>query len=292
MSIKITVRIAKGLKNNSSWTQMTWWKTNFNMPVPIIDDDKSNWVENKSYFIYKWEDTSFDFTWFTYWREAIIWVSLVELTWEPKRTLTIKQTWIDSKTQFTSSHTNIYSDTTDWSREESYASSNQWVASWEINDSFNWWNYRLKTEVIENWDVVASDITYIWISNVPTDPWWKTPWYIRVDWEELKRINASWREHTMVWISDWQKSAKPWYIWIEDEKLKYTTKWWYKRYSEISIKQFKSLYKHWAPWEVSWKKPWYIYLDNEFWWTHISMIWKDWYKYLICSWHDPYTDPY
>lgn len=89
-------RFAKGVENKNSGTQMTWWKTNFNMPVPDVFDDLDDWEEDVGVLIYHGEDTNFNMSGFNQGWEAI--VAVTGLHYEGNEgggTHTIKQEWLN-----------------------------------------------------------------------------------------------------------------------------------------------------------------------------------------------------
>ena len=148
-------KFAKWIENNVSWTQMTWWKINFNMPTPNLWDDTSGWIFwNWVWpFIYHWEATSFDLTWFNNWWELIVAIST--LRWEENEWWwadhTFSQTWKDTlwDVMFTnSSIINLYNPW-EWYAAETQTWSNQWIAPWEVN-----WNWVYTCTVAISWSYV------------------------------------------------------------------------------------------------------------------------------------------
>ena len=288
-------RFCKWVKNNNSWTQMTWWKTNFNMPVTDIWDDTSSWSSWSWVFTYYWTATSFSLSWFNNGWEAIVWISWLhwsDLEWW-NANHTFSQTWKDTlwATIFVNSATAFLQ--TPWvgSWLEYQLWSNQGVAPWEIN-----WNWTYTCTVAVSWPNInlSTDDTFV-ITNYPWFTTYKTPWYMWVEWNNLSYVSANWFVHKINWTDLWDVSATPWYFWENSSispYVNYIDTSWHKRTPPWNLEQFASTWSNWATSAISWQTPWYIYADNEFWLTHLSHIWYDWKKYLIWDAHDPYINPY
>lgn len=295
MSLSIYNKFAKGFRNNSSWTQMTWWKTNFNMPVPNIFDDNSNYQKTTWMLTALEEWTVFDLTWFRQWWELIAAASTFAIDWPYSNwTINLYQEW--KKPDWTVMFTNwpyIWNpwDVPSWYWQWYQIVSNQWVAPWEVDVS---WTYKCR--VYTTWWISQSQDFNVTFNNVPAYSWYKTPWYLWINWNKLEYTSANWFAHSIEWtkLTTLEESSRYWYVWTEenDTRLFYWASDWQIYTPQLNIKQFASSFSNWAPWTVSWKQPWYIYADNQFWWTHLSHIAWDWYKYLIWDWHNPYINPY
>lgn len=289
-------RFAKWIENKNSGTQMTWWKTNFNMPVPDLWDDTSNWTEWEGPFIYHGVATSFDFSWFHQGWEAIISVLWLHIEWnEGGGTYTITQKWIhpSGSVMFTNTWNGYLASPGSDSQwvpnwHERHLAANQWVAPWEINQSGVY-----KIEATISWPGLNFTSYFdVTITNVPSFSWYKASWYMYLEWNQLCYTSANGFVQKMLWnhISSW--SGTPGHVWINGIFLHYIDSFWDVRRAPYSIKQFASNFSNWAPGQVSGKTPWYLYIDNQFWWTHISLIWYNGYKYLTWDGHNPYIDPY
>jgi len=294
MSLSIYNKFAKGFKNNSSGTQMTWWKTNFNMPVPNIFDDNSNYQKDTWMLTALEEWTTFDLTWFRQWWEVIAASSVFTIDWPYSNwTINLYQTWY--KPDWTKMFTNWPYSWNPWNVDSWYwisyqIVSNQWVAPWEVDVD---WDYTCK--VYTTWWIEQESNFNVTLNNVPEFTWYNTNWNLWVEWEQLCYTWDNWFVHKMDWAIINSDATEAGYIYTDtdvDNRLVYSTEWWNTRTPLRNIKQFASSFSNWAPWEVSWKQPWYLYADAEFWHTHLSHIAWDWYKYLIWDWHDPYQDPY
>ena len=290
-------RFAKWVENNSSWVQMTWWKTNFNMPVPDLWGDTSWWVEWAWPFIYHWQATSFDLSWFNNWWELLVAISWLhrenwEWTWN---THTLKQSWRNPINDIMFENVINFTYETTWASEwkERQLWSNQWVAPWEVSSN---WVYSCVVSV--SWPDLNLSTTYSFtITWHPGFSGYETPGYIWVEWTDLCYISANGFIHRITWTSEWNVwASSAWHIWTNNSViapvLYYIDQSWEKRTTPWNLQQFPSSFSNWPTSTVSWQTPWYLYADNEFWWTHLSHIWWDGYKYLLWDWHYPYQDPY
>lgn len=285
-SVTITNTVAKCFKNKATWRTMNWWKTSFNMPVPDIFEDNSVFTETEWMLDAQSAWTSFDLTWFQLWWEAIACNSVYAIYWPFSwGTVYIKQKWYNTQWALMFENWPYQNDieslnSSQWTFVQIV--SNQWVAEWEINKN---WTYRVVAEI--SWAISWTKTTYITITWCPPMEQYQ-PWYVWVDWNDLCWTSANWHKHTMYWIYVSNTSATPWYIWIDWEHTYWTWTSWAVYRSKYNIRQFESTFSNWAPWVVSWKKPWYFYMDNEFWHEHISYIDAFWYKCLLNSWANPY----
>lgn len=290
-------RFCKWVKNNNTWVQMTWWKSNFNMPVPNIWGNNTGWVAWSGVFTYHWTATSFDLTWFNNWWEviaAVSWVHWEEWEWDDT-THTFKQTWRDTSWSIMFTHSSDiyveYIPIWDWFLERQTAS-NQWIAPWEINQS---WTYSCTVEVSGS-EINLSQVYNVTFNNVPAFPWYKSPGYVWVEWDQLAYTSANGFTHKIDWF--WAStvvSSNTWSIWVDTAAISamyFIWTSWRKLTTPWTLKQFASTWSNWAPSAVSGQTPWYVYMDSQFWYTHISYIDKSWDKILIGDWHYPYQDPY
>jgi len=287
-TITITNHIAKWYSNKTSWTKMTWWKTSFNMPVKDIFDNNSNYTETEWMLNSIWEDTNFNLTWFQVWWEAISWSSVYTIYWPfTWWDVLCKQEWKRPNwdIMFTNQATVNFSSIASWSWISYQLASNQWVASWEIN-----WNWTYQLVATASWAITWSTTTDITISNCPNTSTTYTPWYIWVEWNDLRWTSANWHIHTRNWTYISNPWATAWYIWIEWNNFCWIWWNWYKYKWPYNFKQFGSVFSNWPnPWVVSWQTPWYIWMDNNFWYEHIWYIANDWYKRIFNSWENPYA---
>ena len=292
MTVSLTTTFAKWFKNKTSWTQMTLWKTNFNMPAVNVFDNSTTYTETEWMLDALSPATTFDFTWFEYWWEAIQASSVFTVYWDfAWWSVTVKQTWKKPNWtfMFDNEATINFQSLTAWQWYSHQLISNQWVAPWEIDVS---WTYTLTMSM--TWDITNSQVFNVVINNVPAFTWYKTKWYIRVEWDNLKYTSDNQFEHTIIWDLISNPVASPWTLWIDstDNKLCYIASDWRYRKSPTALLQFSSSFSNSATAWVTWQTPWYIWIDAEFWFTHIAYIWNDWKKYLTWSWNNPYINPY
>lgn len=290
MALIINNQFAEWFQNNVTWTKMVWWKTNFNMPVPDIFDNNTNFNRTTGMLTPLWQATSFDLSGFRYWWEILAAATTVSIdgpfAWW---TVTLKQIWRKPNWNeiFTNEIPVSFPSIANWDWYWFQIASNQWIAPWEVDIN---WTYSLDVEV--SWAITWSQTFNLTFTNVPVFPWYKPPGYVWVDWNDLKYISANWFEHTVVWLDLWNVWWTPGSIWSNDSVTTPVIYWidslWHQRLKSFQIKQFPSTFSNWATSEVSWQTPWYMYMDNEFWWTHISHIGADWYKYLLWDWEYPY----
>lgn len=290
MSITITNHLAKWFQNKSSWTKMTWWKTSFNMPVTNIFASNSIYTETEWVLNAIWEATNFDLSWFQVWWEAIAWSSVFTIYWPfTWWNVTAKQDWKnpDWITIFTNQATINLPSLDSWSWQSYQLVSNQWVAAWEIS-----WNWTYKLVATASWAISWTTVTNFTISNCPNTAITYTPWMIWVEWNNLRFTSANWHIHTIYWNIVSSHWASPWYIWSNTSNWDIFWTWtsWNVYVWPVLFKQFASIFSNWASWTTfAWiDKQWYIWLDNQFWWEHISYIASDWYKWLMPSWNNPY----
>jgi hypothetical protein len=287
-SITITNHVAKAYTNNVSWTKMTWWKTSFNMPVPNIFDNNTWYTETTWMLTATWEATSFDLTWFDVGWEICCLSSVYTIYWDfAWGTVNCKQEWKNP------SWTVIWTQNRDvlfpalaagaWSSYQ--LAYNIWVASWEINAA---WDFSVVSTA--SWAISWSDTDTITFSNVPSTATTYTPWYLWIEWNDLRFVSANWNLHTITWYEIANPSATAWYLWNYSNNTYWTGTSWKVYTWQYAFKQFASAFSNWpSPWTVSWATAWYTWIDSNFWYEHIWYIATDWYKYILMSWENPYA---
>jgi hypothetical protein len=294
----ITRTVCKGVK---SWTNnniMTFWKTNFNMPVPSIF---GTFDEGSKSFIQTFYDsaTSFDLSGFYPGWEICVFYSHAEWSGSmtggsgtynlkllrPNGTTIANYNYSISVPSLVSGEWYIYE-----------AAFNIGVASWEVNVSGV---YQFKSSVTSSNPAVAiaEGTTNVTFSNVPSTATTGTPGYIWCNYLfpnwGLGMINANNFKHHMIGNDAGQVLLAEGSFWIDTSDYlnwvvdgrKYIAKW--------RIKQFATTWSNgpsgevYAPGSVG-----AIWLDSEYGWTHISYIGQDGYKYITGSGNYPYQAPY
>ena len=291
-TLSINNQFAKGFKNKTSGTKMVWWKTNFNMPVPNIFDNNTAFTQVEWMLDPLEEATTFDLSWYNQGWEIIAAATIFVITWEILNPwlVTVEQKW--KKPNWTVMFTNSINWTInpqsslDWQWYQ--IASNQWLAPWEVDVS---WTYTLETSM--SWVYNMNKTFNVTFTNVPAFTWYQDPWYMWVEGDNLKYVSANWFIHTVEWTNIWAVGWELWSVWIEpSNNIHYINDSWDNNIAPWKIEQFASAFSNWPTESVSWQSPWYLYADNQFWWTHLSYIWDDGKKYLVWDGHYPYTNPY
>ena len=266
------------------------------MPVPDLGENSVSCVEWSGPFTYYWTATSFDLTWFNNWWELLVAISWVhwadgEGDWTDHL---MTQTWKKPnwQTMFTNALGFTASRTGPWEWLEDQLWSNQWVAPWEVDSN---WTYSC-TVTVSGSAINLSQTYNFTITNHPGFSWYQDPGYVWVEWDQLAYTSANGFVHKIDWFwSSTVVSSNTWSIWVDTTAISamyFIWASWRKLTTPWTLKQFESAWNNWSPSSVSWKTPWYIYMDNQFWSTHISYIDKSWDKILIGDWHYPYQNPY
>lgn len=287
-------KVAKGVQDNPSGDIMTWWKTNFNMPVPQLFD--GTWIEGVGPFIYHGLATSFDLTGLvTGWEVAVF---MCGWHWEGplSGTAYIYSEWRDENNVLMFTCVNGDASEIDvasgYYQEHMYGC-NQGIAGWEIDVAGN---YRVRS-----WSTgvgaMGQQDTIIAFSNVPSTSQLGAdkPGYIWIEGNNLCYIDANQWKHSIVgdkfYYVDTAKAGYMWidtnnYLcWIGADGYDYKTKW--------KIKQFASTWSNGPTNEVyaGTDKAGMIWVDDEFGQTHLSYIGYDGYKYLVGDGEYPYDYP-
>lgn len=293
-TLSINNMFAKGFENKTSGTKMVWWKTNFNMPVPNIFDNNSQFTQSQWMLNPLEGGTTFDLSWYNQGWEIIAAATNFVIEGEVLNSslVTIEQKW--KRPNWTVMFTNSFNwvvneqDSSTWQGYQ--IASNQWLAPWEVNVSGT---YELETSM--SWEYNMTKSFYVTFNNVPAFVGYQDPGYIWVEGDDLKYVSANWFIHTINWINIWAVAWDTWSVRIDENPLNnfhYINSWGDDNIVPWKIEQFASAFSNWPTGSVSWQTPWYLYADNQFWWTHLSYIWDDWKKYLIWDWNYPYINPH
>lgn len=282
--------VAKWMQNSNNWLIMKWWKTNFNMPVPDIFLSTPTWNEWRWPVAYYDPATSFSLSWFVPWLESNVHTAVAhwESWWWWYVYLNTTLVRPDSAVISSSSFQFYLHPVVPWEWYEIIYWFNTWVAAWEVNQN---WTYQFNANV--TWVTpIPSATQNISISNCPSVATTWTAWMIWVEWNYLSFINANSFIHWILWTNLWYVWWTPWSMWIDNNNdLHWIDTSWNDRRAPWKIKQFASTWSNWPTWQVyAWTgSSWMMWMDSQFWYTHIAYIWADWYKYLTWAWDYPYT---
>jgi hypothetical protein len=167
------------------------------------------------------------------------------------------------------------------------------VAPWEIDDDGN---FYVKAATAGNYPIGMVSTT-IAFSNVPDETLLGStkPGYMWVEGNNLCYVNANQWKHTMVGtqVSTSPGTSKKGFMWIDtsndlhwvgDNGYDYKCAWKVKQFDCSSWWSNSSHSEVYAGTD----KAGYIWVDNEFGWTHLSYIGYDGYKYLTGAGDNPY----
>lgn len=286
-------KVAKGVRDNPSGDIMTWWKTNFNMPVPQLYD--GTWIEGSGPFLYYGLATSFDLTGFVPGWEVAAFFCGWHWDGPLSGTAYAYSEWRDENNalMFTCANgvavgLNIASGY--WY--EYIYGCNQGVAGWEIDVAGN---YRVRGWSTGTGALGQMDTT-ITFSNVPSTTQLGTdkPGYIWVEGNDLCFVCDSRWKHTITGDSQgYVNTTKAGYMWIDTSDYlhwignngnDYRVKW--------KIQQFASTWSNGPTNSQCGKTPGFIWVDDEFGQTHLSYIGNNGCKWLVGSGNYPYQTPY
>ena len=287
-------KVAKGIvQDGGSGNTMTWWKTNFNMPVPEIWD--GNWVQNRGPFTYQGLATSFDLTGLVAGHEVAAFFALYHWDGPLSGTAYVYSQWRDENNvlMFTCGNGNAVDlsiASGDWY--EYMYGCNQGIAGWEIDVAGN---YRVRSWSTGVGAIGQMDTTIVF-SNVPstTQLGSDKPGYIWVEGHHLCFICASRWKHTIIGVAEaYIDTAKAGYMWIgTDDYLRWIGSNGWKYRTAWKIQQFASTWSNGPTNSQCGKTPGMIWVDNEFGQTHLSYIGNNGCKWLVGSGNYPYQTPY
>ena len=299
MIASITNHISKGVQNyNDTSKKMTWFKTNFNMPVPYYMADNSPFTRYVGCWNYLTETTSYDLTGFVPGYEicngcAIFdWDNDSGSTYEINTNLYVEWAnpdlsnvyWVTNGYNFTYSLPAGY-----WM--EVWFGGNIGCAEWEVNDN-DIWHFRASAVGTPNTAVVDTAVT---MTNCPsTSQLGSTKsGYIWVEGNDLCYICANQWKHTIGGVDNGAAPgvSKAGYFWLETNVLHWVGANGHDYYIPWTIKQVASFYGNGPTGEenAGVEKYGMIWVDNEFGWTHLAYIASDGYKYLIGAGDNPYA---
>lgn len=297
--MSMTRRVSKGITNNNSGTKFTWWKTNFNMPVPNILDDLSGWTQYTGPFTYTGADTSFSLVTFYPGYEIVAYSCIYDWTNTTGSSINLDEDlysyWVD--TDFSTVLVGGYNGNITMTLADGYWKEymyvwNIGVAGWEIDSAGD---YYVKAKTIGNYSM-AEVSTTINFSTVPDTTQLDSDkyGYIWVEDHQLCYVNANGWVHRITGIDQLTTPGEN-YVgsiwidednnlhWIGDDGEEYIAPWKVKQFaSSFSGGPTKSV-------DAGGSKAGYIWVDNEFGYTHLSYIGYDGWKYLIGAGDNPYA---
>lgn len=258
------------------------------MPVKNIFDNNSIYTETEWMLNAIGEATSFDLSWFDAGWEIVAANTVFTLYWPfGWWVINVSQTWKNPSgtTIFTNGPIWVsFPSLTAWQWSSTQIASNQWVASWEVYVD---WTYQLVATA--TWAYSDSNTFNVVFTNVPSVSTY-TPGMTWVEWNNLRWSSWNWHLHTMVWTLVSSPWATPGMIWIEWDYIMWIWSGWSKYRWQYNFRQFASAFSNGpSPAVISWQTPWYMWMDQNFWYEHIWYIAADGYKWINPSWENPYA---
>ena len=299
MSNYMTHNVAKGVRNLNNGNVMTWWKTNFNMPVPYLFDWSGN--QEGGPLSYYGKATSFDLSGFNPGWELVGFFCIWHWDGPISGAAYLSSKWRDrygSTMFYCANSAYLYLNVASGYWSEYMYGCNQGVAGWEIDSSGNY--------SVQSWSTGAGSIstktTTITFSNVPsTSSSGGESGHIWIEGNDLCYIDAinndssTWKQ-TMVGVKGSYKDvAKAGALWIgTNNYLHWIGNDGYEYLAEWRIQQYASTWSNGPTNEqhpgTSYKG--YMWVDNEFGQTHLAYIGYNGYKFLAGSGQYPYWAPY
>ena len=300
MTTSITRHVSKSLTNVSSGTKFTWWKTNFNMPVPNIFDNSSTWNRYSGPLSYGGEGTSFDTTGFSPGYELLVYVAVFDWDNNSGSSVSLNENlytrWIDTdgSTTIVNGATGYNLSTTlgAYSWYEYAYCCNIGIASWEVDSDGT---YKVGAHTVGNYSI-SEQTTDISFSNVPNTTLLGTTkkGYIWVEGNDLCLVNANQWKHTIVGtgIGSSPGATKAGHFWLDtSDNFHWVGSDGHDYQMPWKKKQFASFFSNSSTGTTyaGTTKVGTIWVDNQFGSTHIAYIASDGYKYLCGAGADPYA---
>lgn len=299
MIANVTNHISKGVQNyNDTSKKMTWFKTNFNMPVPNYMAANNPFTRYSGCWDYLGEATSYDLTGFVPGYEICNACTIFDFennggsTYNIDTYLTTKWVSHDNSTvmfYILNNYHFTYSLPAGYYT-ELWSGGNIGCASGEIHSNNDYY-FKSSASGTPN---IAEVSTTVSITNCPdTTPLaLGTDGYIWVEGNNLCMVGSQRFKHTIIGVSLGEVGLTPGYIWIDDSGIihwvgndgkDYTNRW--------QKKQFASFYGNSSTGEVNagTSKKGFIWADDEFGGTHLGYIGVDGYKYLTGAGESPYA---
>lgn len=303
MITRIDHHISKGVQNNSGSPKFTWFKTNFNMPVPnySIGGTYNRYLANITYLS---EQTTYDLSGFIAGFEICNAVGIFDFENDSGSSYNINTNisvaWRDAALNvlvgvFTSPFVTTLPAgywTSVW------LSANIGVAHWEVSSARgSTYYFRANASGTPNISTVSTTVT---MNNIPSTSSNGTPGYIWVEGNNLCYVTGGdsgyptdYRKQTMVGVQSGYTGASAGYMWIDTSthKLCWIGSDGYKYVAKWCVQQYASFYSNGATGATfaGTTKAGYIWTDREFGQTHLAYIGSDGYKYLTGGGDDPYA---
>ena len=273
------------MTNTSTGVSMTWWRTNFNMPVPMT------WTSGS--MSYGSTATSFDLSGFVPGLEICVGIlHNISADVASPGTVYVHTGWYNpSGTEiFSIFDSSFYASSPGtWSySSDSIAAANIGVCSWEIGSSGN---YSIRTYITGA--CTHTETTTIAFNNVPdvTQLGTSARGMVWVDGNYLALVNYHQWQHRILGMDVSNPGASSGHFWMDSNSdLYFISSDGHKRCTPWKIKQFKSEWSNSATESkyAGTDKAGTIWMDAAYGYTHIGYIGYDGYKYLAGAGDYPY----
>lgn len=304
----ITSHISKGVTNiENNALKMTWFKTNFNMPVPnyFYDTGASDWVRTQGCWTYNTETTNYDLSGFVPGYEICNGATIFDFD------------NTGSGTPY-NVDTDLYCRWTDPSLNTLYWNANPYHFTYTV-PAWDWYNYAIVGNIgCAGWEITSNDTyhfrasavgdptiavsdTSVTITNCPSTARLGAgkEGYIWVEGNNLCYITGGvsgdpyeWK-HTMVGVDqgDTGSTNNKGYIWLNGTLLEWVGSDGHKYSAAWAVQQFASIYSNGATGSVDAGvgNYGYLWVDNLFGGTHMAYIGSDGYKWLTGAGDNPYA---
>ena len=292
MIATVTNTVSKGLRSTDSAYSMTWFRSNFNMPVPNIWSGGS--YATPVQFIN--ESYSYDLSGFSPGFEICAGFSAFDFQNDGGTTYNVNTQlyvdWRDSSGNVLFWGLNGSTFTTSLAPGYYYKvwyACNIGCAGWEVSSSGT---YHYRSSASGTPSIGVND-TSVSMSNVPNTAFLPNnpQGFVWVEGNNLCYVNASQWKHSIVGIFFGDSGHTPGYIWLDGTTLKWVGNDGGVYWAPWSIKQFYSYFSNGAPGATygGTDNGGKIWVDNEFGQTHLAFISPtDGYKYLTGAGNYPY----
>ena len=281
---------------DSPYDYFSWYKTNFNMPVPPVWDG-STFVRYLGRADVINESYSYNLSGFSPGFEICVGLSVYDFENDGVDPYYINtqmyQRWTDPSlnTIFWNTNGDYFTSTLlGGYYSDIWYAANIGCAGWDVNSNATY-HFRASCSGSPSIGTVDSGVS---MSNVPSTTQMSSDkaGYIWVEGNNLCYVNANLWKHTIIGDIWDYAGADPGYIWIDTDNVihwtgadgnDYQLKW--------RKKQFDSIFNNSATSTdyAGTSKAGIMWVDDEYGWTHLSYIGYDGYKYVTGAGDDPYT---